>query len=360
MSSSGERTEEATPRRRSAALAAGMSAHSALAESAVAIAVAVVPACLLVHYLAGWPNSFRAAAGTAASLAHVEYPGLLSILRDGIVDRDSWALWLTAWLTTVAAAALVAGACGSLKFAPASIAVTVTRLRQRGGVARIASGETLMQAAVAVVATAAVMVSCIPILARATASLSKGLDPLAQAGGAVQSCAMLWSATVTVLAIGGAIDVIVQRRRHATRLKMTPRELRDERAQAEGRPEAKQRRRALGLRQARNVRIAAIRRATAVVTNPTHLAVALRYAPPAIDVPVIVARGADLMAPVVRAAAHTFGVPVVESPELAQMLYSLADIDEAIPEECYAAVAAVFTWIIRTRGALRRGDDDEA
>jgi len=42
------------------------------------------------------------------------------------------------------------------------------------------------------------------------------------------------------------------------------------------------------------------------------------------------------------------------------MLYSTADVDEAIPEECYAAVAAVFTWIIRTRGALRRGDDDEA
>jgi len=338
-----------------------MSAHSALAESAIVIAVAAVPACLLIHYLAGWPNAFRVAAGSAGSLAHIEYPGrLLSVLREAIVDRGTWALSLTAWLTTVAAAALAAVACGSLRFAPASVALNVARIWQRGGMARIASAESITQAAVALVALVAIVVSCLPILERAAASLSVGLDPFAQAGAALQSCVRLWAHAAAVLAMAGAIDIIVQRRRHGLRLKMTPRELRDERAQAEGRPEAKQRRRVLGARQARNVRIAAIRRATAVVTNPTHLAIALRYAPPAIDVPVVVARGADLMAPIVRAAAHAFGVPVVESPELAWMLYSTADVDEAIPEECYAAVAAVFTWIIRTRGALRRGDDDEA
>jgi flagellar biosynthesis protein FlhB len=51
-------------------------------------------------------------------------------------------------------------------------------------------------------------------------------------------------------------------------------------------------------------------------------------------------------------------VPVIESPELARMLYRRADIDEPIPEECYAAVAAIFAWILRTHGVLRRGDED--
>jgi flagellar biosynthesis protein FlhB len=100
------------------------------------------------------------------------------------------------------------------------------------------------------------------------------------------------------------------------------------------------------------MRISAIREATAVVTNPTHIAIALRYDPPQIDVPIVVARGADLMANVVRGAAESFGVPVVEAPELARLLYAQTETDDAIPEEAYAAVAAVFSWILRTRGVL--------
>jgi flagellar biosynthetic protein FlhB len=65
------------------------------------------------------------------------------------------------------------------------------------------------------------------------------------------------------------------------------------------------------------------------------------------------------MAPFVRAVARLFAVPVIEAPELARSLYLHVDIDEPIPEECYAAVAAIFTWIVRSRGALRRGDEED-
>jgi flagellar biosynthetic protein FlhB len=96
------------------------------------------------------------------------------------------------------------------------------------------------------------------------------------------------------------------------------------------------------------------------VTNPTHIAVALRYDPPQIEVPAVVARGADLMASVVRGAAESFGVPIVEAPELARMLYAQTETDEPIPEEAYAAVAAVFAWILRTRGTLGGGAREES
>jgi flagellar biosynthesis protein FlhB len=76
-------------------------------------------------------------------------------------------------------------------------------------------------------------------------------------------------------------------------------------------------------------------------------------------VPVVVARGADLTAMIVRQAARQYDVPIIESAELARMLYSRVDVDEPIPEECYAAVAAVFAWIVRTRGSLRTGPQDE-
>jgi flagellar biosynthetic protein FlhB len=197
-----------------------------------------------------------------------------------------------------------------------------------------------------------------PLLFRHIVIIAQTRDMFVQAIAAAHASAGLWWRALVAVAIVAVIDVIVQRRRHAARLKMSPRELREERAQTEGRPEARQRRRAIGLRRVRGLRIDAIRRATAVIANPTHYAIALRYAPPQIDVPVVVARAAGLMAPVVRAAADAHGVPVVESPELARMLYHNVEVDDQIPEKYYAAVAAVFTWITMTHGALRRGDEE--
>ncbi|MBC5827318.1 MAG: EscU/YscU/HrcU family type III secretion system export apparatus switch protein [Candidatus Eremiobacteraeota bacterium] len=178
------------------------------------------------------------------------------------------------------------------------------------------------------------------------------------AAAAATTLAGLWWRIVAVAGLIAVADVALQRRRFTTKLRMTPREVRDERIETDGKPETKARRRAVGARRVRALSIAAIRRATAVVTNPTHVAVALRYAPPRLDVPVVVARGAGLAAGMVRAAAEMHDVPIMESPDLARALYARVDVDGPIPEECYVAVAAVFAWILRTRGRL--GGAEEA
>jgi flagellar biosynthetic protein FlhB len=108
----------------------------------------------------------------------------------------------------------------------------------------------------------------------------------------------------------------------------------------------------------RNIDVAAIARATAVVANPTHVAVALQYAPPVVDVPLVVSRGADLAAVMVRSIAALNEVPIIESPELARTLYARSALNEPIPEECFAAVAAVFAFILQTRGTLRGAENE--
>ena len=133
---------------------------------------------------------------------------------------------------------------------------------------------------------------------------------------------------------------------------MTLREIRDERAEQEGKPEVKARRRGIAVRRARRIRLEALRRASAVIANPTHVAVALRYDPPAIDVPVVVAAGAGSAAAFVRTIAAYHEIPVIESPELARALFTRVEIDEQVPEEFYAAIAAIFAWLLRTRGRL--------
>ena len=162
----------------------------------------------------------------------------------------------------------------------------------------------------------------------------------------------LWWRVGALLLAVALVDVTLARRRFSDRLRMTPREVRDERAEQEGRPEVKARRRGIAIRRARRLRVAAIRQASAIVTNPTHVAVALQYAPPHVDVPLVVAAGAGAGAHMIRAVAAYHDVPIVESADLARALFARVETDEAIPEDLYAAVAAVFAWILRTRGRL--------
>ena len=183
---------------------------------------------------------------------------------------------------------------------------------------------------------------------------------LAQASGGFALLVSLWWRLAAILLCLGGVDMLLQQQRTRRRLRMTPREVREDRAETETKPELKQQRRAIGAKRSRGLRLAAIRRASAIVTNPTHVAVALRYAPPAVDVPIVVARGAERTAALIREIAAAHGIPVIESAELARRLYAQVEIDDPIPEEYYAAVAAVFAWIIRTRGQLPRGDEAES
>jgi len=354
-----ERTEEATPRRRAKSHAQGSNPSSLIASAALSLGAAVTIAHVALAHAGGWQNAFRVAVSAVPGIAnHADEQALMPVVSAISHEGSFWQIIAYCWVATVIAAGAGAYACGSLGFAPAAIAPGAARISSRMGLRRLISPENLIQTAGALTVVILLAALLTPVLFHHIAIIAQMSDVIAQAVAAVHASASLWWRALAAVALVAVIDVVVQRRRHALRLKMSQRELREERAQTEGRPEARQRRRAIGLRRVRGLRIGAIRRATAIIANPTHLAVALRYAPPQIEVPVVVARAAGLMAPVVRAAAEDHGVPIVESPELARMLYLHVDVDEQIPEEYYAAVAAIFTWIMKTHGALRRGDED--
>jgi flagellar biosynthetic protein FlhB len=91
--------------------------------------------------------------------------------------------------------------------------------------------------------------------------------------------------------------------------------------------------------------MASVPKADVVITNPEHLAVALRYEPSQMSAPVVVAKGADLVAETIRAIARRHGVPVVENKPLAQVLYRTVKIQEAIPEKLYRVVAEILAYV---------------
>jgi flagellar biosynthetic protein FlhB len=90
-------------------------------------------------------------------------------------------------------------------------------------------------------------------------------------------------------------------------------------------------------------------KASVVLTNPTHVAVALRYESDKMDAPVLVAKGADHLAEKIRAVARAYGVPVIRRPELARTIYSTVKAGSPIPEGLYVAVAEVLALIYRLR-----------
>lgn len=146
-----------------------------------------------------------------------------------------------------------------------------------------------------------------------------------------------------------ALDWLIQRQRFMVRQRMTREEVKEEFKQSEGDPHVKARQRNIRLQRSRQRMMAAVPKATVVIMNPTHYAVALSYEEGAAAAPTCVAKGLDAMALRIRAVAEEAGVPVVEDPPLARALYAAVEIDEQIPIAQYEAVAKVIGFVLAGR-----------
>lgn len=133
-------------------------------------------------------------------------------------------------------------------------------------------------------------------------------------------------------------------------IRMTKQEVKDEAKDADGSPEIKQRQKSIMQAAARRRMLAQVPKATVVVTNPTHVAVALRYDEKT-AAPVCVAKGLDHLALKIRERARESGVPILERPELARALHRAVEVEQPIPKELYQAVAQVLAFVYRLRGA---------
>jgi flagellar biosynthesis protein FlhB len=151
------------------------------------------------------------------------------------------------------------------------------------------------------------------------------------------------------LAVVAAIDVPFQLWRHADDLKMSRQELRQEHKESEGDPQIKAAIRNQQRAMARRRMMAEVPKASVIVTNPTHYAVALSYEDRTMRAPRVVAKGADLVAARIREIGAEHRVPVLESPALARAIYHHTEIGAEIPETLYTAVAEVLAYVFQLR-----------
>jgi flagellar biosynthetic protein FlhB len=158
-------------------------------------------------------------------------------------------------------------------------------------------------------------------------------------------------AVATVVLV--AADLVWSRLFWHRELRMTRQELKDEMKQADGDPIVKSRLRSLARDRMRKRMIAAVPRATLVITNPTHYAVALRYVREEGGAPLVVAKGQDLIALKIREIAAEHGIPVIENKTLARSLYKAVEVDKMIPPEFYKAVAEIVFYLFARKAQTR-------
>jgi len=160
-------------------------------------------------------------------------------------------------------------------------------------------------------------------------------------------------AVVAILFLVAAADYLFQYRQWFERQKMSIREMKEEFKQTDGDPLVKGKIRQLRQGKMRKRMAAAVPKASVVITNPTHFAVALQY-DKGMNAPVCVAKGMDAIALKIREIAEAHSVPIVENPPLARALHAAVDIDEEIPTEHYKAVAEIIGYVMKLRRTAPR------
>jgi flagellar biosynthetic protein FlhB len=158
---------------------------------------------------------------------------------------------------------------------------------------------------------------------------------------------------VAILAVVAGADYLFQYRQWYDRQKMSVREMKEEFRQSEGDPAIKAKIRQLRHSRARKRMMAAVPKASVVITNPTHFAVALQYER-GMNAPICLAKGADLIARKIREIAEANDIPIVENPPLARALHGTVELDQEIPQEHYRAVAEIIGYVMKLRRAVAR------
>jgi flagellar biosynthetic protein FlhB len=158
---------------------------------------------------------------------------------------------------------------------------------------------------------------------------------------------------VAILFLVAAADYLYQYRQWYERQKMSIRELKEEFKQSEGDPLVKGKIRQLRQARMRKRMMAAVPKASVVITNPTHYSIALQYER-GMEAPICVAKGVDAVALKIREVAGEHSIPVVENPPLARALHATVEVDQEIPPEHYKAVAEVIGYVMKLRRAAAR------
>jgi flagellar biosynthesis protein FlhB len=283
-------------------------------------------------------------------------PQLLIVHMMKVVEQALWAfLPLAVIIVSVAVAApiLVGGWVMSQK----SLVPNFGKLNPMKGLANMFSKNSLVELLKSVAKTILVASVGYTIVKKdLQPMLSLSQMPLETSISTVSDYMVTGFLTIaSALVLIAVIDVPYQLYQYAQKHKMTKQELKDESKESEGSPEIKGRIRQQQREMARRRMMSNVPQADVVITNPTHYAVAIRYKEGENGAPIVVAKGADVIAQKIKEIAAEHEVMTLESPKLARALYAHAELEREIPQTLYAAVAEILAYVFQLRVFKQHG-----
>ncbi|MCL6453468.1 MAG: flagellar biosynthesis protein FlhB [Alicyclobacillus sp.] len=351
-----EKTERATPKRRRDARRQGQVARSGELTSAVVLLAGIVVLRISAAKVwGGWLSFMTQSFGASASPAEWTNGHLLAVVHQVV--------WLMLELLgpVLGTVLVVGGAVGFAQvgplFLPNLLLPKWSRVNPLEGVKRLWSRRTLVEAAKALVKlciTAGVAYAGAQRISGTVAQLMQ-VDVRALAGVLGQLMFQMVMEIAALFVVLAFLDYLFQRLEFERSIRMSREEIRQEYRQQEGNPIIRSQLRQRGRRLAMRRMMQEVPKADVVVTNPTHLAVALRYDAQTMHAPQVIAKGKDEIAAKIRETARSANVPVMENRPLARALYQDVEIGEFVPEALFRAVAEVLAAVYRMRqGSPRR------
>ncbi len=345
-----EQTEKATPKRREEARKRGQVAKSPdLAGAAIFLVGVFVLHASAQRAIGGLGETMRAVLDDMSRRPHLTVASvwLLFAQAFGGIGIVLALLFGAALLAGIGANVLQVG----FRFTLQPLAPSFSKINPAAGIARLFSKQVAVNLLKQILKLAAVFVIVYTSVALHPSLFYRVADLTAPqvvqyVSDVVYGIAWKFGLLLLVVAL---LDYAYERWQFEENLKMTKQEVKDEWRQSEGSPEAKA---AFKRRQrefARRRMMAAVPKATVVVTNPTHFSVALEWDEEKMEAPVVTAKGADLLAKRIREIAAEHGVPVMENAPLARTLYTSVELGRAIPPNLYAAVAQVIAFVFRLK-----------
>jgi flagellar biosynthetic protein FlhB len=346
-----EKTQEPTAQKLKKARDDGQVARS----TELPAAVIVIGAFLMLMLTGGWLITRLSgvfAQGFVFDRQLIEKPLLLPA-HFGDQIFSAFLLVLPVILFTMVAAIIASGMTGGYLFSFKALKPKGSKINPINGFKRIFGTHALVELGKAILKFVLVAgVLWWSLMSNMDALVQIGqmsLEPALSAAGSMIMQSALWVALS--LAVIAMIDVPWQKHSFTKKMRMTVQEIKDEFKQMEGSPEVKAqiRRRQREMSNARMMD--RVKDADVVITNPEHFAVALEYDPTGDGAPIMVAKGSDHMAALIRAEAKAHGVHLFEAPPLARAIYFTTEVEQQVPEDLYHAVAQVIAYVFSLEAA---------
>ncbi len=263
------------------------------------------------------------------------------------------------WCALAPAVGSLAGAVAMQQIVGGRIALRFpridgARLNPVNGLKSIFSRETALAIAKSLAAGIALGCATAPVVITALVKTSRGASAWALAASISETMHRIAVAAIVVAVLFALLDVALQRARWRRRLRMDLDEVRRDLKENEGDPLLRSRRRTTHGALIRGS-LERVREAAFVVTNPTHVAIALAYAPPRIAVPLVLVRAIDRGALLVKRRARELGIPIIEDATLARTLLAITQAGTAIPQVAYDAVARIVAALLRAGKISKAG-----